>query len=100
MAGPFDSLAGRDRLLGEPDLAGWRSYGVLPIDRGYLQEFEKPDRTARRLIIYDVMGRPVRRPEPGTIPVFIASVPFQRRLLGILYRDPFGLVTRLYEYEY
>lgn len=100
VAGPFDSLPGRDRLMRESALLGWKSYGVLPIDRGYLQQFEKPDRTARRLILYDVIGRPSNRPEPGTIPVFIASVPFQRRLLGILYKDPFGRVTRLYEYEY
>jgi hypothetical protein len=100
MAGPFDSLPGRDRLMRESDILGWKSYGVLPIDRGYLQEFEKPNRTARKLIVYDIIGRPSKRPDPGTIPIFIASVPIQRRLLGILYKDPFGMVTRLYEYEY
>lgn len=99
MGGPFDST-GKETKVDPAKFRGWVSYGVLPIDRGYVQQLEKPDRTVRLLILYDVLGRQSERRGPASQPVFIASLPEQRRLLGIHYIDPWGRNTRLYEYSY
>jgi hypothetical protein len=100
IGGPFETTGGRVAPLGQEAVPGWISYGVLPIERGYIQQLEKPDRTGRRLLLYDVLGRPSDQRGPSSMPLFIASLPEQRRLLAIKYLDPWGRNTRLYEYGY
>jgi hypothetical protein len=100
LSGPFDRAGRRPALVDGGETAGWRSFGVLPVDRGYLQTLEKPDHSKRVLVLYDILGRPTRRPEPGTVPVCIASSIERRRLLCIRYRNPWGTLSRVAEYAY
>lgn len=100
MGGPFETPVKGTTQLRPERVLGWISHGVLPIERGFIQQLEKPDRTARLLILYDLLGRSVGHRGPAALPLFIASKPEQRRLLGIHYMDPWGRNTRLYEYSY
>jgi hypothetical protein len=43
LSGPFDRASRSPSFVNGEEVAGWRSFAVLPIDRGYLQTLEKPD---------------------------------------------------------
>jgi hypothetical protein len=100
LSGPSDR-GGKRAFLGDAgETAGWLSFAVLPIARGYLQTLESRDHTKRVLILYDILGRPSGRPEPAGIPVCIASSIEKRHLLCIKYRNPWGTLSRVGEYVY
>ncbi|HEU5220256.1 MAG TPA: carboxypeptidase regulatory-like domain-containing protein [Gemmatimonadales bacterium] len=100
LGGPFDRSGMHPSLIAEGETAGWIGHQVLPIDRGYLQTFERPDHTRRVMILYDLLGRASSRPEPAVTPICIASSIERRRLLCIKYDNPWGTLSHVNEYAY
>ncbi|HTL06081.1 MAG TPA: carboxypeptidase-like regulatory domain-containing protein [Gemmatimonadales bacterium] len=66
-------------------LTGWHAYPALPIERGYIQTLESRDRSARRYLLFDLLGRLVGSPGHAWMPVLIASSSGGRQLIGLRY---------------
>jgi hypothetical protein len=96
---PFIGSALND-LLSQPDISAWRSYAVLPVRNGFVQTLESPRRQNGLLVLYDILGRPVKVMRRAGVSVLIASAPDLRMLFGYKYNNPLRGSARLFVYRY
>lgn len=83
-------LAGRGSRSIFPDgiPPGWIAYPVLEVPNGFVQTLESERGDDGRLVVYDLLGRPLRAMGRMGFAALIASLPEERLAFGFHYRGP------------
>ena len=80
--------------------AQWTALPVLPIISGFVQTLTNPGAGQRRLVVYDVLGRPISVSQLAGAPGFVASDPYRRKLIGLRYSSAGRGRAEIVEYDY
>lgn len=93
-ARPFQALTDSIRY------ARWTALPVLPITNGFVQTLTNPGAGQRRIVVYDLLGRPISVSQSAGAPGFVASDPYRRKLIGLRYSSAGRGRAEIVEYDY
>lgn len=74
-------------------LAGWIGLGVVPLDTGYVLTVADPRSDERRIVLFDLEGRPMRSSSVRASWGALAAMPKERQLLAVRRTNVLGLVV-------
>jgi hypothetical protein len=80
--------------------AKWTALPVLPITNGFVQTLTNPGAGQRRIVLYDLPGRPISVSQLAGAPGFVASDPHRRKLIGLRYSSAGRGRAEIVEYDY
>ena len=80
--------------------ARWTALPVLPIVNGFVQTLTNPGAGQRRIVLYDLLGRPVSVSRSAGAPGFVASDLYRRKLIGLRYSSAGRGRAEIVEYDY
>ena len=78
----------------------WTALPVLPITNGFVQTLTNPGARQRRIVLYDLLGRPIAVSQSAGAPGFVASDPYRRKLIGLRYSSAGRGRAEIVEYDY
>ena len=78
----------------------WTALSVLPITNGFVQTLINPGAGRRRIVLYDLLGRPISVSQLAGAPGFVASDPYRRKLIGLRYSSAGRGRAEIVEYDY
>jgi hypothetical protein len=78
----------------------WTALPVLPIVNGFVQTLTNPGAGQRRIVLYDLLGRPISISQPAGAPGFVASDLYRRKLIGLRYSSAGRGRAEIVEYDY
>jgi hypothetical protein len=93
----------RARPFAAPDsiqYVKWTALPVLPIVNGFVQTLTNPGAGQRRIVLYDLLGRPISVSQSAGAPGFVASDPYRRKLIGLRYSSAGRGRAEIVEYDY
>lgn len=65
-----------------------------------MQTLTNPGAGQRRIILYDLLGRPISVSQLADAPGFVASDPYRRKLIGLRYSSAGRGRAEIVEYDY
>jgi len=80
--------------------ARWTALPVLPIVNGFVQTLTNLGAGQRRIVVYDLLGRPISVSQSAGAPGFVASDPHRRKLIGLRYSSAGRGRAEIVEYDY
>jgi hypothetical protein len=87
------SLASATSAGLQDSLAGWIGLGVLPLDTGYVLTVADPRSDERRIVLFDLEGRPVRTTSVRASWGAVAAIPKEHQLLAVRRTNVLELVV-------
>jgi hypothetical protein len=80
--------------------ARWTALPVLPITNGFVQTLTNPGAGQRRIVLYDLLGKPISVSQSAGAPGFVASDLSRRKLIGLRYSSAGRGRSEIVEYDY